>query len=370
MKQIGDLTCCRALFAAWVFAYHVNLQAVYAPSLGGLGVLVRHGALGVDGFFILSGMILAHAHPRLAPRFSEMWPFWAKRLVRIYPVHMAMIVLLAALLGGAWLMHIHPREPQRFGAQELLSHLALIQAWGGSDRWSWNYPSWSISAEWAGYLAFPLLWAVVRPRRGIGLAVVIVLAVAGLVEAYRLARLENWSLTYDGGLIRFFPEFVAGMAIVPLVDTWPRSVNGHLAALCGVVLAVAGTLSDAPVVTVVGLWFLLGGLLLASRQGLSPVLARIPALYWLGELSYSFYMSFAVVETLQATIWRDLRFDPTRQPLLYGATMTLGTLALAVASWRFVERPALRGFAVAMGLGSAGKGAPLVAGIHRARSGA
>ena len=71
MKHVVDLTCCRALFAAWVFAYHMNLQTHYADALGPLGSVVERGSLGVDGFFILSGMILAHAHPHLAPTLSE-----------------------------------------------------------------------------------------------------------------------------------------------------------------------------------------------------------------------------------------------------------------------------------------------------------
>jgi peptidoglycan/LPS O-acetylase OafA/YrhL len=347
MKQITDLTCCRALFAAWVFAYHVNLQADYAPTLGAVGTLVRHGSMGVDGFFILSGMILAYAHPDLSPKLSEAWRFWVKRLVRIYPVHIAMILLFCILLGSAWLMHLHPRDPSRFSGAELARHIVLIHAWGASDRWAWNYPSWSISAEWAGYLLFPFLWMLLRRQNGIGLALVLPLTFLGVVFARILAHAQNLSLTYDGGLIRFFPEFIAGIAILPLLSCWRTQVNGNAVALCGTAGAVAGTLYGSEVATVVALWFMLAGLLLAARQGRAALLGRLPALRWLGEISYSYYMSFAAVETMQATLWRHYDIMPAQHPLLYGLTTTAMTLGLAVLAWRFVERPAMRAFAVA-----------------------
>ncbi len=345
MKHITDLTCCRAIFAGWVFAYHVNLQAHYTSLLGPVGVVIEHGALGVDGFFILSGMVLAHAHPDLVPNFVQSRLFWAKRLVRIYPVHIAMIVALASMIGAATLLHLHPRDPDRFSLRELMSHLALLHAWGASDRWAWNYPSWSISAEWAGYLAFPYLWSLLRRQNGMGLAVVLPLTFVGVVACQALAGAEHLTLTYDGGLLRFFPEFIAGMAIIPLLAKLPGHGSGRAVVLVGALMVVVGALGAGAVPTITGLWCLLAGLLLAARQGRKPLLGRVPALAWLGEISYSYYMSFALVETLQATIWRRFDTDPADHQLLYIVTTTALTLATATLSWWFVEKPALRTFA-------------------------
>jgi peptidoglycan/LPS O-acetylase OafA/YrhL len=345
MKHITDLTCCRALFAGWVFAYHLNLQAHYATFLGPVGTVIERGNFGVDGFFILSGMVLAHAHPTLAPTAQQARWFWAKRLVRIYPVHIAMIIALCAMIGGASLLHLHPRDPDRFSLPELFSHLALVHAWGASDRWAWNYPSWSISAEWAGYLMFPYLWALLRRQNGTGLAIVLPLTFVGVAVCQAIAHIDNLSLTFDGGLLRFFPEFIAGMAIVPLLPKLRGNGSGHLVALIGVVVVMIGALRGYDVATIAGLWCVLAGLLLAARQGRAAVFARVPALTWLGEISYSYYMSFALVETFQATLWRRLVADPAQHPLVYILTTTAMTLAVATLSWRFVEQPSLRAFA-------------------------
>lgn len=104
-----------------------------------------------------------------------------------------------------------------------------------------------------------------------------------------------------------------------------------------------GVWQDAELV-VAGLWLLLFGFLLRHRQGRAPLLDRVPGLHWLGEISYAYYMSFALVETVQASIWRMLHRVPTEQKLLYSVITKILTVALAVAVVQLVEQPALRAF--------------------------
>lgn len=344
MKQVQDLTCCRALFAASVFAYHVNLQCQFAPLFGMAGYPVQRGYLGVDGFFVLSGMVLAYAHPALALTWRDARQFWAKRLVRIYPVHIAMILAFLCLLGVGALLGLRPREPERFGLDELVNHLLLIHAWGASDRWAWNYPSWSISAEWAGYLSFPVLWMLCRRLSRAALWSVLPLALLALLvtEHYNSGSLN---LTFDGALRRFFPEFIAGMATVPLVPALARMLPGRGLSAAGVIAALAGLVTFHDALAVAGFWALLAGLLVSSAQGGRALLGRVPGLVWLGEISYAFYMSFAFVETVQATAWRYAKVDPTHARLLYGVSTTALTFGLGLAAWWLIEQPALRAYA-------------------------
>jgi peptidoglycan/LPS O-acetylase OafA/YrhL len=220
-----------------------------------------------------------------------------------------------------------------------------MHAWGVSDRWAWNYPSWSISAEWAGYLSFPLLWAVLRGQNAIGLAVVLPLTLLGVGAVRAIAHAQDLSLTYDGGVMRLFPEFIAGIAILPLLPRLPRRLNGYWLAAAGGSGAVLAAIAGSETATIAALWVLLLGLLLAGEQGRRPALARVPGLRWLGEISYSYYMSFALVETLQATVWRHLNLLPEEHRLAYMASTTAGTLTLATLAWALVERPSLRAFA-------------------------
>jgi peptidoglycan/LPS O-acetylase OafA/YrhL len=339
--RIGDLTACRAIFAGWVFLYHLSLHL--GPGVfSWLQPVVGRGYLGVDGFFVLSGLVLAYAHPTLTCRPADMGRFWVKRLLRIYPVHFAMIGLLGLMVVGGAAAGLSPRDPGRFDAGELVRHLLLIHGWGLSGRWAWNYPSWSISTEWAGYLAFPLLWLALRRVRP-GLCLLVAAAMLALLAVVdRRAGLVGLNLTYEGALGRFFPEFIAGMVAVRIVGLLERRVSGPALACAGVGLVALALLLLRDWAVVAGLWLVLAGLLIAARQGRAAKLARVPGMLWLGGVSYAFYMSFAVVETGQAFVWRRLALAPADWPLLYVGETTALTLALATLAWWLVERPALR----------------------------
>jgi peptidoglycan/LPS O-acetylase OafA/YrhL len=334
--RIDDLTCCRAAFAGWVYAYHLNLHV--GGKTGWLGAIVSRGYLGVDGFFILSGLVLGIAHPAQALDWPSLRAFWIRRLARIYPVHLAMIVLLAVLLAVSALADVRPNQPERFGADELVRNLLLLQGWGFSDRWAWIYPSWSISTEWAGYLAFPLLWLAVRRLPAWSRTPMLVAMFALLLAVDAAAGPVGLNLTYAGALRRFFPEFVAGMVICSFTGGLPGRV---LVGLGAAVLALAVPFGSDPII-VLGLGLILFGLTQAARQGAAPLVAGVPGLVWLGVLSYAFYMSFAPAETIAAFAWRRLGVAPVEHPAVYVVTSTALTFAIAIAAWRFVERPAQR----------------------------
>ncbi len=317
-----------------MFLYHLGLQlgTEFPP-----GALARRGYLGVDGFFVLSGLVLALAHPTLRLDAPSVRRFWLRRLLRIYPVHLAMIALLLLLLGVSAVFGLTPRDPGRFGAGALAMHLALLHGWGFGGRWAWDYPSWSISTEWAGYLAFPLLWRAVRAAPAAILAALPALCLAAL-STLDAAR-GGLNLTLIDTLPRFFPEFVAGMAAIPLVERVQRRVDGRVLAVAG----GAGLLAPLPDALLVGCaWVALAGLLLAARQGRPPLLARIRGLAFAGVLSFAFYMSFAPVETAQSVLWRLLVITPAAHPIVYATTSCALTLALALAAHGWVERPVSR----------------------------
>jgi len=338
--RIDDLTCCRALFAGWVFLYHLNLQLFAANPFGRAALLVRHGYLGVDGFFVLSGLILAHVHPRLGLSWAEMRLFWARRLLRIYPVHLAVILLLLLLLLGGVLAGLAPRNPGQFGAAEFWRNLLLVHGWGLSDRWAWNYPSWSISTEWAGYLAFPLLWAWMRRLSASQAAMLLPVLLAALMAVEWRAGGMHLNLSFHGALGRFFPEFLAGMALARAAPRLGELAGGRVVFGLGCTWILAAVFGGGDALVVAGLFLVLAGLLFNAQQEKAPILARVPGFVFLGTVSYAFYMSFAVVELVQAVFWRLLAMAPAEHPFFFSVLTTALTLGLAVALWRGVERPA------------------------------
>ena len=115
--------------------------------------------MAVPGFFVLQrGFVLAHNY---ADHFSNLQIrsvliFLGRRLVRIYPVHLMTLlsVLVMVLVAG----HLdYQLAANGYTLQTFVENLFLVHYWLPSFTLSWNFPSWSISAEWFAYLLFPLI---------------------------------------------------------------------------------------------------------------------------------------------------------------------------------------------------------------------
>ncbi|MCF3947068.1 acyltransferase [Acidiphilium sp. AL] len=336
-RELTDLTACRALFALWVFAYHLNLHIQIAKYLGLLGPVIDRGYLGVDGFFVLSGFILARVDRGIALTRQSLLQFWGKRLARIYPVHLGVIFLLGVLFIGGVTYGITPREPDRFGTIALIEHLLLIQGWGVIHHWAWNYPSWSISTEWAGYLLFPFI--VAGLTRFYDMAVVTILPICFFVLCLISFFFGGLNLTFGTSLLRFFPEFLAGAATAIAVPMLADELPGARFAAVGAAIALAFAWAGHDAMTVFGLWLMLYGFGMQGDAEKPETVGQIKPLHALGVISYSFYMSFAPGELIASQLFRHLHVAPAAEPLAYAAALSVLTLGLAIVLHVVIEKP-------------------------------
>ena len=157
-NDIKPLTGLRFFAAFWLLLYffwgRLGLDDAFFPNI------IKMGYMGVDLFFILSGFVLAHVY---GPQFEkEKYSYgsfvWA-RLARVYPLHL--ICLLAMI--GVWAIGVKIGAnfaPKAFDVSQLPFHIALLQAWGTVKSDGWNFPSWSISAEWFAYFTFPTTYFI------------------------------------------------------------------------------------------------------------------------------------------------------------------------------------------------------------------
>src|SRR5262245_26486696 len=154
-SHIKSLTSLRLIAAIWVLLYHFREHL--GLDLGRIG-LVANGYLGVDLFFTLSGFILAHVYLSEVEggRFGY-GGFLKNRIARIYPMHLAALAAMLVLFAGAKAMGVAVGAPEAFKLRDLPQHLFMLHAWGLTQTVGWNFPSWSISAEWAAYLCFPVI---------------------------------------------------------------------------------------------------------------------------------------------------------------------------------------------------------------------
>ena len=334
-ERLAALTRLRAVLIAWVLVYHLELAL---RALGGFHVaeaVALKGYLGVDGFFVLSGFALFLGYRHRAPAgLAGYAGFVRRRAERLFPLHLAALGALVLLVGAAMLAGLRVNEPQRFGAYELLMQALLLHAWETTAQHAWNYPSWALSAIWAGTLAFPLLLPLLAARAAPACWAVVAVAMAGLVWLGALADGAQLNRTLHLGLVRFGLEFVLGLALARLVTL--RAVPGGIAA-AAVLLLPLGIWAGLDVVAVAGL------AALVARLGMeAPGRAAPRDLAWrLGEASFGIYLAWVFVEAALVVLLRVAEpGQGARIALMAGGLAASG--ALVWLAWRCVEVPAAR----------------------------
>ncbi len=323
--RAAGLTKLRFGFIAWVVLYHLDLALDVSAELPWLKPVLGRGYLGVDGFFLLSGFAMWLGYSARPPKD---WPairqFLVRRLAKIWPLHALALLALALLVGLAIASGIGIRAPERFNPRDLLLQLLLVNAWETMSAHAWNYPSWALSAEWAGYLAFPLLLGVLLKLPARAVPSVVVVAFLGLCLLPYADPGSGLNLTLHFGLARFFLEFVLGMALA----RWNPGRGLKLAALA---LPLGLALRLDPL-AVAGLAALIAW---AWRW---PQPARPDLLVRLGEASFGVYLCWIFVEAALVGVLR------LTEPGLVGriGLLALGFLVNLVAgwcAWRWVEVP-------------------------------
>lgn len=338
--DIRPLTGLRIVAAAWVLVYHFRDHLGLDVDRFGL---VAKGYLGVDLFFVLSGFILSHVYlRRFAERRFHYGSFLWARLSRIYPVHLVtlagtiLIWLMAMKMGATF-------SPVAFDPAVLPQHLLLIHAWGTTPTVQWNFPSWSISAEWFAYLTFPIAAALVlafqrRPMIGLAAAMALFSIMALTASSLGLPLPEITRL----GFIRVIPAFLTGAALYSLGK---RIALSRMAAAAGVFAATAWIgIASSVRAPDLAIWpafaLLILSLAEASKTSRRGLLGAAPLVY-LGEVSYAVYMTHLPVDI--AYFHALDRLAPGLSgpaAWLAWSGVFVATLLVSIAIYHLVERPA------------------------------
>jgi peptidoglycan/LPS O-acetylase OafA/YrhL len=340
-QDIRPLTSLRFAAALWVLVYHFRDHLGLQFDRYGL---VAEGYLGVDLFFILSGFILTHVYLKQYQqgRFRYGSFLWA-RLARIYPVHLA---TLAATIGLWWIAIRTGAafDPVAFDPKVLPWHLLLMHAWGTTPTVQWNFPSWSISAEWFAYVGFPLvaMFALAWrrfPAAGVAAALALFAILLLFLQSHGLKLTE---MTAQIGAVRIIPAFVLGAMIYRLGNSvsLPPAVawTGLSFVLAYIALTTTLGWSDLFIWPALGLLiFLLGETAKGSPNNL---LGAAPLVY-LGEVSYALYMTHLPVDIAYFHGLQRLapRLAGPRVWVAWGGVFVVAVL-VAVVTHHLIERPA------------------------------
>lgn len=337
--NLPGLTIIRALLGWWVVAFHFSGVAPFSAYVQSDHPLLSKGLVSVDCFFILSGFILAYAHPDMLHcldplRFRQ---FLVARLARIYPVHVTVLACFALSIWGLqWLLGIRPNLPERFSLSHFTLSMLLLHGWGYTTQLSWNYPSWSLSSEWAAYILAPVIF-VISAR--IPLRAVPLLCLACLIVAVLWINAPPIDLTYS------VPRVVLGFSLGVLLL---RLRIAHDVRLSGMraTLLVAGGLGMGLLAGFdqKGL-FVAGFCLLVLGLSFFPVLPPGPVgriLSYLGATSFAVYMVHALIQGIWIVVARHVSVTNHLLVLVSALLLVLTIQAAASLLHHCVENPARR----------------------------
>ncbi|MFZ4544759.1 MAG: acyltransferase family protein [Saprospiraceae bacterium] len=368
---LDNLTALRGIAALLVVVFHGN--EMIAPFIKTETTFwFRKLYLMVDLFFILSGFIMCYVYEAGfadPDKHNKIGSFLKARFARIYPLHFVTLMFSALFIGITYILgkyeYLGVVGMAIFNVKSLFSNLLLLQSAHVEPIFTWNVPSWSISAEWIAYLLFPFLvvpFSKFNPIKTV-LAIVFIFGLYAILIFYIspnrpmlfpfLQTGYDLDVTFDWGFARGILGFTLGMCIyrmyvnqflkAPLSNGW---VLAGIAVLYSLYAHFNGSDFAAP------LFFSV--ILLSSVYGSKGINAfyenRI--LQKLGDWSFSIYMWHLVLYTIVTSIAIGGMSSPPPdgppgEPDYFGLTniwiilpIYVGlTIAVGAFSFNYIERP-------------------------------
>jgi peptidoglycan/LPS O-acetylase OafA/YrhL len=174
----------------------------------------------LDMFFMVSGILIYQRYSGRVLSWQGYKTYLIRRIARLYPLHLLTTGFFVLVGVGvmAGLIHSNGADGgmERYDWGQLPSNLLLIQAWGVSDALTFNYVSWSISAEWFCYLAMPLIALADRKGGIAGMALLLAAALVGLesLVSAGIMPFDSWMKASTWGAYRAFADFIIGAIII------------------------------------------------------------------------------------------------------------------------------------------------------------
>ena len=325
-------------------------------------VLTRNAWVAVDFFFILSGFVLTAGFGERVGDLAALRRFSVRRLARLYPLHLATLVVLFTLVDLAAWRKDEPLFAGSHGLGALLQCLVLVQGFT-LEALSWNFPSWSISIElWASLGLGLALW-LARSRAWIVLGLAAALLATGVMV---FGEPAGPATTQRGALLKamhYLLAFAAGVVLFPLFAglsrrdwTPPAWTEWAMLAVVAAIFLFADQLSSPVTIAL----FAMVILVFAFERGPVSACLRGPPFQAIGRWSYSIYLvhplwtigAFNLVLAVGHWTRRRAAVDtPSGLRLVFGGPFVMDLAALACLAlvivtasltYRLIEKPGMK----------------------------
>ena len=300
-----------------------NKTLNYLPHLDGLralavlAVLLFHfqtpgfsaGYLGVDIFFAISGFLVTRIILKDLEDYGHMRfkRFFARRVRRLFPA-LAIVCFFTLIIGYFVFSADRLADFGKSIAAAILS-VSNINFWSESGYFDTASESklllhtWSLSVEEQFYLIWPFTLAIgyklFKDRTLKYLSIGGFLFSVSLILIWKLGRFD---VRADSTIFYWMPfrifEFMMGAIVILIYDKAQtlRPTSQNLMSVLGLILILATIILPGfygePFGPILGFFACLGAclLILTSRAVLSSQVLSLPAIRWIGKISYSLYL--------------------------------------------------------------------------------
>ncbi len=351
--------------AAMMIVWHHFLQLVPAHGriLSLLNVWLEFTWIGVDLFFVLSGFLITGILADAKGKKHFFRTFYGRRVLRIFPLYYATLIVVLILLPLAGVRTGVPEE----------SHFAFwtytSNFYFATHGWYANYLShlWTLAIEEQYYFIWPLVIFLVRDleklRKGLPWIVLLVLLLR--IVLYQCGYSSIWlslvTLTHCDGLLLggYLALAVRSPSPTALRALDPNKLLAILLLLGAVFLADLSGLLPAweaiaevaylravitlTLLAIVFVWIIRAATTLES--GWTYTFFSQPSFRWLGQYSYALYLLHVPLAFLILRSFDLSQLSPSMTMLAEGGLLVLyvsAVIGCAYLSWHLFEKHFLK----------------------------
>ena len=315
LARLETIQGLRGIAASMVVVAHVTAGKNFVDAFPTLGAIASYGILGVPIFFVISGFVIPHMMAAMEYRMArDAWPFLLRRIVRLEPPYVVMVVFAFAIAYAAARTPGYRGAPFSPSLKYFLLQFLYVGPWFDVP-WI-NDVAWTLAIEFQYYMlmlfAAPLLLAPSYRRQALFFTAVI--ASSLLIRDPR-------------AIFLYLPCFAVGFTV--FLRRSKRIGSPAFMALFVLFVGLTAFNIGTPYAIAVSL---------ATGAMLVPLRRPLPVLSGLGAISYSLYLIHLPVAGRVGNLLMRMSWSWNQAGAAVGAIAA--SLLAAIALWYVVESPA------------------------------
>lgn len=299
INRFQALDTFRGLSAIFIVLFHSQFYSSSTPNQ-----FIRHSDIFVDFFFVLSGFVIAYSYQLKISKGIKFKDFILLRLARLYPLHFFMLLIWVPYIGIKIYLYqkgigiTDPTEVNNLFT--FIKNIFLLQGMG--SKLSWNYPSWSIGAEFYTYILFFIV--LFFSKKLFKTSRILIIFLVSLL-AYWITNTNYIEEVRFVGVFSCISGFFFGVIIYYVYENIDFRINDVMIASlleAGILLLMVFFVSNIEennynkqyaIISFMGIVYLFS---IQNVGHVSKVL-NFEIFQHLGKISYSIYMTHAIIVT-------------------------------------------------------------------------